>query len=209
MSCNPTYPEENIPLLCVVFCGGKSTRMGTDKGLLEKNGVTWAEIAVEKLEQLFLPVCVSVNASQQFEYAQLFPEPRLIIDAIPVEGPLGALLSAHNAYPEHDLLIMACDMVDIKLGLVERLIKEFRQREGEHDFFVFKNGDEWEPLLGIYTREGLQKIFDLYTLHQLAKHSMKYVLELGNAYFSPLQEEELPQVRNYNTPEELTAGQAS
>jgi len=185
MSCNPIYPDESIQLLGVVFCGGKSTRMGTDKGLLKRENLTWVEIAVRKFELLSLPFCISINSTQKKKYSELFSEKRLVEDYFPLEGPLNGLLSLHNAFPSHDLLIIACDLIDVEPFLIQQLLDEFRTHEGEHDFFVFVNERQFEPLLGVYTREGLQKLTDLNTLNQLEKNSLKYVLELGNTYVIP------------------------
>ena len=37
------------PLTGIILCGGESRRMGRDKGLLEKDGVTWAQYMADKL----------------------------------------------------------------------------------------------------------------------------------------------------------------
>lgn len=203
MSCNPIYPDEHIQIIGVIFCGGKSSRMGTDKGLLIKNEKSWAQIAADKIEGLGIPVCFSVNQDQYEKYAEIFSQEFLVKDSISLHGPLAGLLSIHNTYPHHDLLILACDLVDIPSSLLNKIFEEFRNKEGEHDFFVFSNNGDPEPLLGIYTREGLQKLADLYNLNQLEKHSMKYILEIGNTFTLNLTEGEQLFFKNYNTPEHL------
>ena len=204
MSCNPIYPDENIQMLGVVLCGGKSSRMGEDKGLLKITDKTWTELALIKLEGLSIPVCVSINPSQKEQYQSFLHLELLVEDSIEDLGPLTGLLSVHNQYPYHDLIILACDMIDIPEFIIDKLYKEFRSREGEHDFFVYKFNDEFEPLLGIYTREGLQKIADLYTLGQIGKPSMKHILEMGNTYAIPISEEEYAFFSNYNSPQNLS-----
>jgi molybdenum cofactor guanylyltransferase len=174
--------------------------MGSDKGLLILNEKTWVEIAFDKLATCVASICVSINESQKKEYIKVFKEEQLIVDCFPIEGPLCGLLSVHNAFPFHDLLILACDMVDVKPGLIQKLISLLRQHEGEHDFFVFANEQSLEPLFGIYTREGLQKIADLYNLGQLEKWSMKYVLEISNTHITQLRTSEIAQLKNYNSP---------
>jgi len=192
-------------MMGVVFCGGKSTRMGKDKGLILSNVKTWAEIALEKLESLSIPVCISINSSQKEEYQQIFEVDRLIEDCFPLEGPLCGLLSVHNSFPYHDLVILACDMIDISPSLINRLLNELREHEGEHDFFVFENEGHIEPLLGVYTREGLQKLSDLYTLGLLEKYSMKQVLESGNTLNILVKTDvEKSQFKNYNSATEIT-----
>lgn len=173
--------------------------MGFDKGLLTINEKTWAESAFDKLTLCTIQVCVSINNSQKDNYLKKFKEEQLVLDSFPIEGPLCGLLSVHNSFPFHDLLILACDMIDVKPELIQKLISQLRQHEGEHDFFVFQNEENLEPLFGIYTREGLQKIADLYNLSQLEKWSMKYILEISNTYYTPLNKEEITQLKNYNS----------
>lgn len=173
--------------------------MGSDKGLLTINEKTWAESAFDKLASCGVSVCVSINDSQKEEYLKFFEDEQLIQDSFSIEGPLCGLLSVHNAFPFHDLLILACDMVDVQPELIQKLIAQLRQHEGEHDFFVFQNEENLEPLFGIYTREGLQKIADLYNLGQLEKWSMKYVLEISNTHISNLTASESEQLKNYNS----------
>lgn len=173
--------------------------MGSDKGLLAVNEKTWAESAFDKLASCAGAVCVSINHSQKEEYLKVFEKEQLVIDNFPIEGPLCGLLSVHNAFPFHDLLILACDMVDVQPELIQKLISQLRQHEGEHDFFVFANEENLEPLFGIYTREGLQKIADLYNLGQLEKWSMKYVLEISNTHTTQLTALETEQLKNYNS----------
>jgi molybdopterin-guanine dinucleotide biosynthesis protein A len=173
--------------------------MGSDKGLLTINEKTWAQSAFDKLASCGVSVCVSINNSQKEDYLKVFEDDQLVLDSFPFEGPLCGLLSVHNAFPFHDLLILACDMVDVQPELIKKLISQLRQHEGEHDFFVFANEENLEPLFGIYTREGLQKIADLYNLGQLEKWSMKYVLEISNTHITQLTASQIALLKNYNS----------
>lgn len=199
MSCNPVYPDESIQMMGVVLCGGNSTRMGKDKGLLVQEETPWSEWAAQKLEQLGLPFCISINGKQQESYSHYFTSERLVVDSFDVPGPLRGIFSVHNQFPYHDLFVIACDLPDITIELMQKLMDVFRSNEGSHDFFVYQHEDVLEPLLGIYTREGLQKLTGLHALGQLDKFSMKHVLEISNTYAEPLSANELAQLRNYNT----------
>ena len=64
----------------LILCGGKSSRMGTDKGLLKLEAKTWAQTAVDKFAELNIPVKLSVNKEQYAEYSSVFPIADLIID---------------------------------------------------------------------------------------------------------------------------------
>jgi molybdenum cofactor guanylyltransferase len=51
-------------MLGIVLCGGQSSRMGTDKGMIDTNGKRWASVARDKLATLGIAVKFSVNARQ-------------------------------------------------------------------------------------------------------------------------------------------------
>lgn len=180
MSCNVFYPGEESTFLGVVLCGGQSTRMGQDKGLISENGVVWAQKAAEKLEELGIPVVISINSSQLDSYANYFLRENLCVDVEGIKGPLAGILSVHSQFIEKDLIVLACDMPNVKPFLFENLMDAFNKENGLYDFFVFENEGQFEPLLGIYSAEGLSKMASLASAGLLEKHSMKYVLETGN-----------------------------
>lgn len=169
-------------LVGVVLCGGYSSRMGSDKGLLRQNGKSWAYLAYEKLEQITSEVFFSINPHQLREYRQIFPVGRLIVDSIECKGPLAGLLSVHKSKPESDMLLLACDMVKMDVKTLKVLVEAYEQDEAKHDFYVFKNECEFEPLAGIYSNKGITKVFAQYSERKLTKHSMKHILENGNTY---------------------------
>jgi molybdopterin-guanine dinucleotide biosynthesis protein A len=182
----------------IVMCGGKSVRMGTDKGLLLKGDMTWAELAYHKLASLSLPVKVSINASQVESYGKILKEAEIFMDNISIPGPLAGVLSAHRALTESDILILACDMTDISIQTIQELIDVYNISKEKYDFFVFKNGEENEPLLGIYNYKGLEKINQLFVSGELKKFSMKYILEIGNTYSILLDNKRKKEFKNYN-----------
>ena len=82
-------------MLGVVLCGGQSSRMGSDKGLLKLEANTWAQTAIDKIATLKIPVKISVNNGQHPAYAAVFPSTDLIIDdtTLSLKGPLLGVLS--------------------------------------------------------------------------------------------------------------------
>ena len=188
----------------VILCGGESTRMDSDKGLLRYNSNTWAQIAANKIKDLRIPVVISINKKQQEAYSLIFSPKALVVDEDPlqVRGPLYGLLSVHLKYPNEDLLILACDMPLIEADLLKDLLKHYHQQKN-FDAFVYKNDEAFEPLCGVYKANGLSKILGFYQTSRLAKHSMKYILEQMNTYAIPLSEGKKHCFRNFNTQEEL------
>ena len=67
-------------MIALVLCGGQSTRMGSDKGLLQPNAKTWAATAADILAAQNLSVQFSVNPHQVEYYSQFFTATDLIVD---------------------------------------------------------------------------------------------------------------------------------
>lgn len=190
--------------MAVVLCGGQSTRMGKDKGLLMANDKTWAELQVEKLQNIgvFDAVICSVNESQLCEYSKKFDRKSLIVDHIDVAGPLKGILSAHINYPNHHLLIIACDMQNIGIDMIELLIKNDINAS---DAVVFQqeNGD-FEPLLGIYKGVFLANIIKMHLVGKLYKYSMQSILSMGKICIVKLTNNQIEYFKNFNSLHDLT-----
>ena len=181
-------------LLGVILCGGESKRMGSDKGLLQKDGKAWVEIIAEKLASLAIPVVVSINEQQRESYSSLFPLKDLIVDSIDIQGPLKGLLSVHQAYPDSDILLMACDLIDMDHQTLTHLIDEYNSQN--FDFFVYHENYA-EPFCAIYTSRGLTPVFHRAKEHSLSKFSFQTILEEGKTLRLPITK--TSSFRNYNT----------
>jgi len=184
----------------VVLCGGNSTRMGSDKGLLKEGEQTWAERAAQKLSALHLPVVVSINRQQLPAYEQIFRHGQLVADGeqFDARAPLFGLLSVHLELPQEDLLVLACDIRDMNQRLLQHLQGRYNQKT--HECYVYQTGDRLQPLCGIYTAEGLRKIYRLFREGNLKRYSMMHVLAVLHTHSIPVTEEDLPFFNNYNSP---------
>lgn len=189
----------------VVLCGGQSSRMGTDKGMLLHKSVTWAQHAINKLQALELPVLLSVNEQQYGHYSKLFQNPMLIKDdgTLTVGGPLKGILSVHLQQPGEDLLVLACDMRNMKTEVLAHLITAHLNHNAEA--VVFRSADTIEPLCGIYTAKGLHKLSQQYKHGHLKKFSMHHLLQLLTALYVPTPEAWQHCFRNFNSAEDLRA----
>ena len=190
-------------MLGVVLCGGKSSRMGTDKGLLKLEARTWAQTAVDKLSALHMPVVLSVNATQHHDYAAVFPPEQLVQDNdhLTIHGPLSGLLSVHLRFPQEDLLVLACDMPLMEAPIIEQLVAAYKINT--HEVYLFSNNGEPEPLCGIYTAKGLAATIERYHNKQLLKHSMKFALQHLLVYTIPIEAGQEKYFRNFNAHAEL------
>jgi molybdenum cofactor guanylyltransferase len=183
----------------VVLCGGESTRMGTDKGLLKLQSKTWAEVADTKLAALGIPAVISINSKQLEQYSKIFQQEKLVPDqsGIDVKGPLLGLLSVHQKLPEEDLIVLACDMIDMKTNLLQQLLTKYNA--GRHDAYVYSTGEKYQPLCGIYKSGGLKKINEMYQKGSLKRYSMMHVLETLQTEVLSVKEEDAACFNNYNS----------
>lgn len=191
-------------MIGLILCGGQSSRMGSDKGLLKLEAHTWAQTSVDKLAELNIPVKLSVNTTQLPHYSTVFPPSDLITDTdtLQIHGPLLGILSAHLQFPTDTIFALACDMPLMETSILKELLNTYRQHS-EPDAFVFTGNNEPEPLCGIYKPNGLAHTLQLYHSKQLTKHSMKFMLYHINTFMLPIREEQKKAFRNFNAHAEL------
>jgi molybdenum cofactor guanylyltransferase len=190
-------------MIGVVLCGGQSTRMGLDKGLLLQNDLTWVAAAVSKLSSLQIPVVVSINKTQANVYSKMISISKLIVDDdnILVKGPLLGISSVHQEFPDEDLLVLACDIIDMHTTQLRDLLEFYKK--GLHDAYVYTTNDKTEPLCAIYTSKGLKHILDLHHQKKLARFSMMYILECVATNYIPVSDNSVKYFANYNSSEDL------
>jgi len=190
-------------MLGVILCGGQSTRMGTDKGMLKLESRTWAQTAIDKMAALNIPVKISVNNNQRPEYASIFSATDLIVDnpSLSLKGPLLGLLSCHLVFPAEDFFILACDMPLMGISVLTELFSFYKKQTA--DAYVFTNDGEPEPLCGIYTAKSLAKIIGLFKNGELTKYSMKFMLDHLIVITIAANEEQKKYFRNFNAHAEL------
>lgn len=94
------------PLFGLVLAGGKSQRMGEDKGLINYHG----QIQREYMADLLGGLCDTTFISCRPEQADEIESHPTLPDTIAGLGPFGAILSAFLAFPNHAWMVVACDL---------------------------------------------------------------------------------------------------
>ena len=200
-------PMFNYPgIAAVILCGGQSRRMGTDKGLMTADGRPWVAILQRELLSLSLPVYISIRADQRMAYQALVAEDTLLVDQAwdNIAGPLVGILSAAQALPNRHLLIVPGDMPRLRRPVFHQWLDTFRIYSSAYQAFVSRVSQRWQPLCGIYHREGLDILIQRYQRGQLQNLSMQAILkDLLVTYSIEIPASLTPQFANYNTPEDL------
>ena len=137
----------NNRLYALVLAGGRSRRMGRDKALLARGGISQLERTVTLLDSFADRTFVSVRKDQQEEpERQRFDQ---IVDKYDDLGPVAGILSALEASPGTDWLVVACDLPNVDTRTIAYLLQH---RGREHPFTAYRSSrdDLPEPLCAVY-----------------------------------------------------------
>jgi molybdopterin-guanine dinucleotide biosynthesis protein MobB len=131
----------------VILAGGKSLRFGSDKTLLEINGVRIIETISEKLKPFFPEVII---AGSGFGIPGVREVPDIYLDA----GPLGGIHAGLTAASNETCFVVACDMPNLYTPLVKSLLA----RSADYDVVLPKSGEYVQPLFATYKKKLLPQI---------------------------------------------------
>jgi len=136
----------------LVLSGGKSTRMGTDKGLIEYHGVPQRDYLYDLLTKVCDETYISLRKEQEENVPFGF---QTLVDLNEFRGPYNGLLSAHKKYPEAAWLVLACDLPLMDLEALKELISH-RDTTKQATAFALKDNPLPEPLCTIWEPHALQ-----------------------------------------------------
>ena len=135
--------ENNISAF--ILCGGKSSRMGTEKGLVLYQKKTFVQWSIEATRTI-TPTLFLVTENSDYNR---FGYP-LINDTVKSKGPVGGIYTALKNSTTPWNLILSCDLPGITSAVVENLVEE--TNPGTLVSFLCKNQKAY-PLMGMYHKD--------------------------------------------------------
>jgi molybdenum cofactor guanylyltransferase len=140
-----------LPLSCVLFAGGKSSRMGQDKSLLPFGDFsTLAQFQYERLKPLFQNVYISTKTADKFGFNANF-----ILDPIEVDyAPTAGFVSAFREISDKRIMVLSVDTPFVDESIFRKLIEA--DEEGL-DAIIARTATGSHPLCGIYHRSLLEE----------------------------------------------------
>jgi molybdopterin-guanine dinucleotide biosynthesis protein A len=151
---NTHHPFTDIAGLILV--GGKSSRYGSNKAMVEVDGVRLIERAVRVMQALFREVILLTNTPHEYAYLGL----PMVEDLIKGLGPLGGVYTGLETIRCDAGFFVACDMPFLNQDLIVHLVES---RKG-FDVVVPRIGWMIEPLHAVYTKKclpGIRHLIDV------------------------------------------------
>lgn len=184
--------EKIAPIQGLVLAGGKSTRMGTDKGTLNFYGKNQRDVAIDLLEKNNLKTYLSVREEQEIDIENK------VIDTFIGLGPFGAICSAFQSNPNVAWLVLATDLPFVNDALIQKLLKH--RNPSKAATTIKGKGKEFpEPLITIWEPKSYTLM-----LNYLAQGYSCPRKALINADTEIIEVDD-DLIRNINTPEEFKA----
>jgi molybdopterin-guanine dinucleotide biosynthesis protein A len=187
-----------------ILSGGRSIRMGHEKGLTLLGGEPFILHVRRAMEGLIDEVIVSVAKGMTKTYAEALGEPFIIVeDETPGLGPLGGIIPVLSCAKSPYVLFSPCDTPFLSPKVCKLVVSSVQGADGA----VPKTGKtHYEPLHGIYMRQpGLTAFTEAVSE---GDGSPQYAYDKLDLSFIPVEklrevDPELESFWNINTPKDL------
>ncbi len=198
----------NIPALApssqvtaLILAGGQSKRMGTDKALLIWQGKT----LLQRVYEVSRMCCTQVSVITPWpeRYRALLPNSvDWIVESPFHSGPLIAFAQGWKKVSTPWVLLLACDMPCLDATLIQRWIQNLPPAATLGALaYVPYHQSRWEPLCGIYNREG-RPLLNMFI--NAKGQSFQQWLSTIDAVPLIVTEEIASMLRNCNVPKDLS-----
>lgn len=180
-----------FPLPCILFAGGKSSRMGQDKSLLSFGGYTsLAAFQYNRLSKLFNNVYISTKTREKFDF-----EAQFILDAENSDfAPTAGFVSAFENLKCESFFALSVDTPFVDVDTIEMLLNA---DESHLDAVIAKTSSGTHPLCGIYHHTLLE---NFQQMQREGDHRLGKLLSMKQTRFVEFENEEI--FMNLNHPHE-------
>jgi molybdenum cofactor guanylyltransferase len=139
-------------LAVVILAGGRSTRMGRDKAMIEIAGVPL-------IRRIYDVVATCVDLGQIYivtpwpeQYRSILPtDCNFILEQQPHQGPFIAFAQALAEIKETWVLLLACDLPNLSTSIIQSWIDSLSSIDSQSIAYLPRHVSKgWEPLCGFY-----------------------------------------------------------
>lgn len=191
---NEAVTSSRPALKALVLAGGKSTRMGTDKGEISyRNGQTEAQRTVALCQSFGLETFLSVADADS---APGTSAQGIIADRFVGLGPLGAICSAFLTDPNAAWLVLACDLPLLEADTLRKLLDARAPNRIATAVRAAENPFP-EPLVALYEPRAYPRLLEFLSLGYACPRKM-----LINSDVAHFVLDDATPLMNANTPEQ-------
>lgn len=176
---------------CILFAGGKSSRMGQDKSLLpfgEYSSIT--QYQYERLSKLFTHVYISTKTADKFDFDANFILDPLDADFAPTAGFVGVFEQLQC----ERIFVLSVDSPFVDEETIKKLVQADKP---DYDAVIAKTPSGTHPMVGIYHLSLLDKFSRML---REGDHRLGKLLTVINTHYVEFGNEEL--FMNLNHPHE-------
>lgn len=186
-----------IDMACILFAGGKSSRMGQDKSLLPFGGYSsLAEFQYQRLKKIFSEVYISVKSADKFDFEAPF-----ILDPADVDfAPTAGFVAAFESLDAQRVMVLSVDTPFVTEGIFHSLATA---DSPELDALIARSSSGTHPMIGLYHRSLLQEFQRMLSEND---HRLGKLLGSSRTRYIDFEEEEC--FANLNHPHEYYAALA-
>lgn len=185
--------KTHIDITGIILSGGKSSRMGTDKGFVMWENKQFVQYSIDALQPIVNEIII-VSDYEQYDVLGY----KRIKDDVSDAGPLSGLYSGLKESKTALNLVLSCDVPLITSEVVKKLVATYQ--EGM-DAVVCRADGRIMPLIAMYTKKSLKACEELL---KAGEYRMMHLLKtLDQVTYITLNKEQSRSVKNINSPKDL------
>ncbi|ADP76996.1 molybdopterin-guanine dinucleotide biosynthesis protein A, MobA [Methanothermus fervidus DSM 2088] len=191
----------------IVLCGGKSRRMGQDKGLLKINGRPMILHVINSLKNFVDEIIVVLrDEKQKNKYKKVLnnlKSLKIVTDEVKDQGPLMGIFTGLKYVKSDYSLVVPCDSPFINEKFIKNMLNFLSKDLGAEAVVPKHANGKIEPLHALYHKSVRKKIHKKITKNERSVTS--FVKEI-NAIFVSAEELDpsLKSFKNLNTPSQIS-----
>lgn len=168
-----------IEIPCIIFAGGKSSRMKEDKSLLPFGGFnTLAEFQFSRLNKIFKNVYISCKDKSKFNFEADFIE-----ETDTIYAPTAGFVAAFEKLTCDSFFAISVDSPFISKEEIEKII---HADTPNIDAAIAKTANGAQPMCGIYHRSTEKKFSSMLKENN---HKLGYLLKSSNTIYVEFEDE--------------------
>lgn len=179
-----------MQVTAIILAGGKSSRMGRDKGLAEYGGLSLVKYSINACEKITNNILISTRNQDYTRFG--FP---LVADNYDERGPIGGLEAALSVSLTDLNIVCPCDMPGINADILNLLLMNC---QGSKAVIAQDPDERVYPVLGVYNRSAIPVIREQIRLGEYRMTRLLQRLDAKTVVIEPA-----GQLVNFNFSEDL------